>query len=911
LGANSIFALLIKAKKMLTKISILNSKVYGKATIDLRDIDSLQLIGPNNIGKSTLIYALNFLFIIDGSKMSFSGGRKGNKETIDHYLPSVNQSYIVFEISKEHSYCILVKRDSDHELEYYKFETGFDDNIFFNFDNGIQRLLKFDEVKKNFENAGILLTPFKNKTEVFNAVYQRGANTQAAVWLEDTVKSDGLSNNFSKVYRYLINSKLINNKSLKESLIIADNRENDQVNFSQKNKKELSDLLRINDEIKNIKSIANDFASFREVVNQYYGKIDIISGLKYAFIKNYRSTVPQLDDNILKREKEVQKIQNDLHEVLEPQNQELNRKIGQKEFEITAEIEIANNKTSLINEIKKYDDIDLLKQQQLNYDKQRKEIEAHITTIENQNLNSLVIENKVNALNNNIQQLEQQVKNYKNLLIHKISDNEEDRKLLNSIFSNQVSMLTADTVKKKVGKTSKKILKIFDGEIDISKNIKIENFKSVDEIKADLKQLKAELKANENLLAVAKDIESANKLLVEIIKKIDEVKDKIKKIKQIPNLEKELNAINNNIKSLKAEKEKLEKELQNLNREIVAQQSMLESLQDGKRKLEERKRELYNHYQEIDEIALETIEIENNDSLDVIYSKIKLFMNDIAELKASKDKTFVQLKYKTNNNLANEKDFIDFVEDELACLNDKEKSIDGLLSSISTQFANPAYQILKRYEEFKQFVYNKFNAKLSKTRISDIESLKIELEDNNKIINELRLISEIQDINGQLMLQFDQTENLKALNNFLDTGRKVSFDELFDIGLQLESKGNTKKVDLANQVESDGTDRMIRLIIIMSIINRLAITSPENKIALFIDEVATIDKQNRPELVNFCKEHNFIPIFAAPDAIPGFNKYYFIYPNKGKININENLHTAYSSENTPTSKVVRNTKNIS
>ena len=88
-------------------------------------------------------------------------------------------------------------------------------------------------------------------------------------WLEETVKTDGLSNNFSKVYRYLINSKLINNKSLKEALIIADNRENDGISFSQKNKKDINDLVRLKDEIKTIKGIQGEFESFREVVNLF------------------------------------------------------------------------------------------------------------------------------------------------------------------------------------------------------------------------------------------------------------------------------------------------------------------------------------------------------------------------------------------------------------------------------------------------------------------------------------------------------------------------------------------------------------------------------------------------------------------------------------------------------------------
>jgi hypothetical protein len=237
------------------------------------------------------------------------------------------------------------------------------------------------------------------------------------------------------------------------------------------------------------------------------------------------------------------------------------------------------------------------------------------------------------------------------------------------------------------------------------------------------------------------------------------------------------------------------------------------------------------------------------------------------------------------------------VEDEIACITDKEKSIDGLLGSISTQFANPAFTLRKRYEEFKAFVYNRFNESLSKTRISNIESLRIELVDNKRLLYDLERISAIQNLNAQLAFEFEQGEDLKILNSYLDSGKTIDFADLFDIELVLDVKGHVKRVDLKEQVESDGTDRMIRLVIVMAIINRLAISSPENKIALFIDEIGTIDEQNRPQLVQFCKEHNFIPIFAAPQPYDGFSKYYFIFRSKGKINLNDKQHAVRREEN--------------
>jgi hypothetical protein len=280
-----------------------------------------------------------------------------------------------------------------------------------------------------------------------------------------------------------------------------------------------------------------------------------------------------------------------------------------------------------------------------------------------------------------------------------------------------------------------------------------------------------------------------------------------------------------------------------------------------------------------------------------LYNKIIINQRDRDLLKVNKDKLFDKLRDKLQSTYADEQEFIQYVEEEVALVEEKERSIMALLESISTQFANPAYTLLKRYEEFKEFVYNKFNQKLSQTRISDIDSLTIELMDNKRLVEEVRKISQIQTIKGQLMFEFDTSENLKILNNYLDSGKKIEFDDLFDITLHLSKKGTTKPVDLSEQIESDGTDKMIRLVIIMSIINRLAVNDDENRIALFIDEVATIDKQNRPELVRFCREHHFIPIFAAPDAVPGFGKYYFIYPSPGKININEKLNAIYGEKN--------------
>ena len=412
-------------------------------------------------------------------------------------------------------------------------------------------------------------------------------------------------------------------------------------------------------------------------------------------------------------------------------------------------------------------------------------------------------------------------------------------------------------------------------------------------MKAELAALKEDRTQQEALLKVVKDLEASQDQLNKISEQIESIKFKLSRIKLKPTLSKSLDKLKTEINELMSEKEKFETEQKQIAKTIARKSNELRDLLDEKQKRQERINRLIEMKHEIDELGLAGEEFESNESLDQLYNKVKLNWQDRITLKSNKDHLFEKLRDKLQSTFADENDFIKYVEEEVALIEDKERSIQSLLESISTQFANPAYTLLKRYEEFKEFIYNKFNSKLTQTRISDIEALTIELIDNKRLVDEVKKISQIQQVTGQLMFEFDNSDSLKVLDHYLESGTQIEFDDLFDITLHLSRKGSTKQVDLSQQIESDGTDKMIRLVIVMNIINRLALADHENRIALFIDEVATIDKQNRPELVRFCKEHNFIPIFAAPDAVAGFGKYYFIYPSAGKININEKVNAMY------------------
>lgn len=874
---------------MLKRLIVLNSDIYSKADIELDNCNSLQIVGPNNIGKSTLIYALNFLFIIDGREMTFSGNRTGDKATYNHYFPSINSSFIVFEIFKNRYYSILVKKNAEGNLDYYKIDSEYKEELYFTETTNGQKLRKFDSILSEFATKGIEHNKFQNRRDVFNFVYQKGKRNNGVVWLSQSVNQDGrgISNNFSKIYKYLINSKLIDNDSLKESLIIADNKENERVSFSKKNQKDIQTLLKHNRDIKVIKSIERSFSDFKELVNQYAGKSVILSELIFAFDQQYSSLYSELGTSVSKMTVERDEKRNHLNETLNPKKDTLNQGLGKIETQIEQKQKELDKKEELVNEIKSFEGLPFLEQSFQNLEKNRKDIESQITQIETQKLSSKEIENKIQKAQAEISRISKQVESYSNQLIHQISDSQENKELLNRILSTDITSLSSENISTKI-KQTENLMKLFDGVIKLPDNLLGKPVESIEELKKQIEYFKKEKSINEKLLPIAKNLEKHQKDLVEIKGKIKVVTDKIDKLKQLPTFEKELGFLKNESKNLLEQKEKSTKEIKLLEEEIRKLSEITDKLTKDISTKENRIDNIQKWKVELEQFGIVPVEHQSTDSLDNIYSNIKRNHQEREQIKNDKYKLFEKLKNKTERLEADEKEFIKYIESELVTVNDKQKAIDGLLKNISTQFANPCRTIYSRFEEFNSFITNQFNSKLRKIKISDIDTLKIEILENEKLIKDLKKIMQIRDI-APAELEFDdQNENLKVLNKYLDDQKNIAFNELFDIKLHLHKKGQHKVFDLKHQVESDGTDKMIRLVLVMAIINQIVVKDNENKIVLFIDEVLTIDPENRSELVNFCKENFFIPIFASiPPLVDGFDKYYLVRRNKGKIVVSE------------------------
>lgn len=882
---------------MLTKLVLINSSSYKIAELNFEGSRSLQLVGPNNVGKSSLIYALNFVFLVNKKLMNFSGQRPADKDTIAHYFPDAERSYIVFEVSKRgRRYCVLVRRDGEAELHYSKMDAAYRKDFFFEHTPKGQKLRNYRELARHLvSERQVRLRELPQATDVLRQIYHTGKGNNAAVWLTDKCKSSGTTNSFTKVYRYLINSKLVTNRALKDILLIADNRDQDQLSYSRQNMQDIDRLRKESQKVAILKSIKEEFRQFRLLTGEVQEVYDNLARLFRLYRQAATALAAELADKLYRKEKEAEELKLQSRE-LENQKGELHQEVGILRHRVQGIREQLQQEEQVLKTIQALPPLPLLEQQLQSTRETLEKLNYKLQEIKVSGRSPEDLERRRQRLQNSIEAKQKELANSENWLINHLADNPDDIKLLNSVLRPELGHLPKSALLKKATRTGRRV-SLFDGEIQLPEDFKLQPLATPEELAAEIAELESERNRLSQLLETIRNREALEKQRAEAL-------EQQKRLEHDLQLASRLEQVEQNIKDLKKEQDKLEGAKEKTEKKLRQLDEAIERLDNGRQAvaeqvaaLRQRENELRRDQRELEGLHLEHFVLEKDvegttKDAHSLYESIRQGHERYLKLIEQKNRLFHQLKNKAQYDLADEKRFINALEQELRSLQDKEQSIETLLNNIAVQFANPAQKFLDGYEEFRTFIVNEFNYQLGRVSISNIESLKVELEPNERLQKDLQKIAGLT-LNANTLFGQGEAANdhFETLREYLERGQVIPFSELFDLRLRLTVNGKARSVNLARQVESDGTDRMLRLIIIMTVINRLTVRSPENRIVLFIDEIATIDGKNRPQLVQYCQDNHYYPIFAAPDMVDGFDRYAIIRRGKGdRIVIDEKIH---------------------
>ena len=95
-------------------------------------------------------------------------------------------------------------------------------------------------------------------------------------------------------------------------------------------------------------------------------------------------------------------------------------------------------------------------------------------------------------------------------------------------------------------------------------------------------------------------------------------------------------------------------------------------------------------------------------------------------------------------------------------------------------------------------------------------------------------------------------------------GKSINIVDLFKISVEItKATGKKEEIDLSKQVQSRGTNIVLKLYLFLNILKELVHSNEQNKVIIYVDELDAIGQKNVKYLIQFCKVNHFVPVFAG------------------------------------------------
>jgi len=870
----------------LNNIRMINSGNFSTANL-LLDANSIQLAGRNNRGKTSLLWTLLFLFVVDRKKANHPDYQL--KESLHFYFNKPEKSYIVFEgfDEKQGYFYMLLKRDDD-TIKYYFVKRRFKEEFLIK--NG--EVLSFHEVLENPQTG--IGTPLRDVTEILAKTITSKKGEVGFLRLEKNINSK----RFSELYKHLFNIGKNDDNILKNGILVVLGLKDEKIDFGneighsertkwEREKREIEGLKKVKERLDFIKDKRNIYEASRVKL-----KVELI---KYELIN-----FDQVLQNI---EKESSQFSNDI----ESKNNELIKIEENKDIKNTKHLEciklIATKETLLsqslknLKEAESYGEEIWLKQEILNATTEREKLNKILQNLQNVKSKE-EIEIKLFKVNKSKQYAENYINNNENLLLMNISTSKEDIAITNALLSEEVKTLSKDKILKSASSFSTKSFSYNGVDIDISEIDPVE-VPTKEEKEQEVQELVSEIETLTEMLKRIVEKDTLKKEYEESDKKVDKAKNKLEEVKNIYLYQEQILTLNELIEKEKKNKDyildiiqKQEDQTKLLFKDIEEAKIIISELRTNGDEIFQFKTyfSMACKFAEMENVTVKDFErnkviekIRSDSSL--LTEAVTLVESTLFDFEQSLELAKNELRGVIGVDKDTPDDFISILDEKCYGLDVREEEFGDMVKAGCHIFFQRIKRFLAEVETIKTYV-NRINRTISHYKISDLSNVKI-----NSIINEDQ-VAILKSINGEdtdLFFSFDDRyEDLPNSDDFfgeyLRKDKVVKISDLFNIDIERE-KNNIKE----SSKQSNGTERMLHVMLLLILMREMI--NREDTIPFLIDEVADIDYINQAQLLTFFKELNLLPISASPQVSHEFEKVYRIEDINGKSYLSNSTST--------------------
>jgi hypothetical protein len=874
------------------RLILIRSGRYEYAEVELAG--ALQIVGPNNTGKTTLINTLQFLYLDDRRHMDF--GSYTAEQTREFYFPN-QYSYILFECLGATGQCVIgwrgQSKTSGGEPERFFHAGPFDAADFLDEKNQVREprevsarlALKQFRVLKSAQEQRELLLPDSGGEG-------RGLGIVA---LRDRDKY----HHFRETLKNLLMLSAITQEQMRDRLLMLADIPPDQVAIDAR---EFEDYDTLENQKKQLKRFKDNKTIVDRLVSKFNER-EIARGemiwcwtdlrvKRQNFERDHEQKLEKLREQKSSQEAKIQELQ---AELMDRRNDV--KAFSEQKGELIAPLK---NIEAQDKEFANFSD-DLERAALANLKQQLRSLETQIANAEGESYEKA--KRSFHVFSEEVKKKEQVIARYDRLAVTVLRKHFRDDEL-NTIFR----LLNRDLLETPMGKDGVSIARqeqllatlrcsLAQMQEGVYRDANVSfplprgpeplaGLENLETAREKLAEYQSTLKRWGSILAA---IEQREKLQAQCKTKRAEVEAKEKRLFQFEEYQR-----------AKANEPRLRAELKKIEASITAAQergdildSQLESAKNEKRKTEAASINAEDEFNAVmgrfgqcifpDFSTKPRVAEGIPDNFDAAIAlfvrqqgKQLVLCDEISNLLAETERWFGD-QFRGQD----ERDTVGLLQAESESLAEKESALTKLWETHIAGLKGTFDNVLRGLAHVASATSD-INRAFAKVQVSNLKAIKMEVVERSDWMNWIKRLATFEP--GGLFDADPQQES--AITDFrqkLQITPVIRFTDLFTLGFTVTGADDQRhSYHDFRHIESHGTTITIKVLFNLLLLKD-QLRRDDCAVPFFLDEIQTLDPANRRAILQTARQLGFIAITAAPEAVSEVDALYFLQPQNGRI----------------------------
>ena len=174
------------------------------------------------------------------------------------------------------------------------------------------------------------------------------------------------------------------------------------------------------------------------------------------------------------------------------------------------------------------------------------------------------------------------------------------------------------------------------------------------------------------------------------------------------------------------------------------------------------------------------------------------------------------------------------------------------------------------------------NRAFDKVQVSNLKAVRLEVVEQSDLVSWIKRLAEFEP-GGLFEADPRQESAIKNFRQKIQNSPVIRFTDLFTLAFTVTGADDQRHTyHNFRQIESEGTTITIKVLFNLLLL-KSQLRSDGCAVPFFLDEIQTLDADNRRAILQTARQLGFIAITAAPQAVSEVDAIYFLQPQKGRI----------------------------